>query len=805
MTPDNWKKVKTLFEAALEQKPSERATFLAQECPDERLRQEAEKLLDNHQEAGRFLSDPALSFRMPAQRPTPKGSSGVAVVSGQVWTQVASAETQDPLVGRQLGVYRLERRVGQGGMAAVYLAARADGEFRRHVAIKLILPGAGTDEVLNRFRRERQTLAGLDHPYIVKLLDGGSTPEGTPYLVMEYVEGSPIDEYCNRRGLSVDERLQLFAKVCGGVQYAHQKQVIHRDLKPSNILVTSDGVPKLLDFGIAKVLGPELPGQALVTQTGTRCMTPAYASPEQVRGRSVTAATDVYSLGVVLYELLAGRRPYLLKEDTPAELEQAIAEEEPEPPSKAVSGAEGQTGSDGPPATKTPELMSQVQEGEHNKLRRRLRGDLDTMVRKALRKEPERRYPSVQDLADDIQRHLHHFPVTARPSGLGYRASRQLRRHRGGIVAGVLMFLVLLGTAALTNWQGRREASIRQAGDQSEIARTVAGEARIKTASQEKSRLKTRHAVNAKALEAYLQGQRHLQRYGSGFGEAEAKTAISYFQQAVTEDASFAEPYVAMGVVYEGLMLPQNETIPLQRAAVEKALAIDPDLSEAHVVLGRVKFFFEWDFAGAEREFKWAIELNPNSAEAHAWLALYLETTGRTDEGRKEAQLAQRLDPLLYVKRLDLLSSDADGGIGFLRNYIRLNPRDGFAHLDLAECYAKKGMEKEHISQLEQVAILFGFPNSARHVERAYRAAGYRAALRAWAVELVSSGVHRPAMVAETYMQLGDKDAAFRWLERAYSERDGLLVHLESDPTWGPLRSDPRFADLVRRIGLPMR
>jgi serine/threonine protein kinase/tetratricopeptide (TPR) repeat protein len=790
MTPDNWKKVKALFEAALAKEPSARASYLAQTCPDEVLRQEVEKLLANHQEAGRFLSDPALNFRTPLLRATPaartpEGSPDVAGVSKQALTPVTSAETQDPLAGCQLGVYRLERRVGQGGMAAVYLAARADGEFRRQVAIKLILPGADRDEVLNRFRRERQTLADLDHPHIVKLLDGGSTPEGTPYLVMDYVEGSPIDEYCDRHRLSVDERLLLFSKVCGGVHYAHQKRVIHRDLKPSNILVTSDGVPKLLDFGIAKVLGPEFPGKAQDTQMGTQCMTRAYASPEQVGCKSVTYATDVYSLGVVLYELLTGRQPYLLKEDTPAELERAISEQEPEAPSRAVSRVKGQTECDDTAITKGPKQPS---EGEAEKWRRRLRGDLDAIVLKALRKEPERRYLSVQNLADDIQRHLNQLRVTARPARLGYRASRQLKRHRRKIVAGVPMFLVLIGAVAVTRWEARREASMRRASDQTHRASLG---------------LNTHHTVNAKALEDYLQGQRHLHRYGSGFGDAEAKTALSYFQQAVTEDASFAEPYVAMGDVYEGLMMPQNQTIPLERAAVEKALAIDPDLVEAHVVLGRVKLFFEWDFAGAEKEFKQAIELNPNSAEAHAWFALYLETTGRTDEGRKEAQLAQRLDPLVYVKRLDLLSSDADGGIGFLRNYIRLNPKDGFAHLDLAECYVKKGMEKEHIGELQQVAMLFGYPKSARHVEGAYKAAGYRAALRAWAVELVSNGVNSPAMVAETYMRLGDKDAAFRWLERAYSERDGLLVFLESDPAWDPLRADPRFAALVHRIGLP--
>ena len=287
------------------------------------------------------------------------------------------------MAGRRFGAYQLVRRVGEGGMAVVFLAVRADGEFRQQVTIKLVRPGLDSGEVLARFRNERQTLAGLDHPNIVKLLDGGSTQEGLPYLVMDYVEGSPIDEYCDSHRLSVEERLHLFATLCEAVHYAHQKRVIHRDLKPSNILVTVEGVPKLLDFGIAKVLEPTAEGPP-VTQTGTRCMTPAYASPEQVRSKSVTCASDIYSLGVVLYELLSGHRPYRLTQHTPAEMERAICEQEPETPSTAVSRVESDTSPDGRPVIKTPESVSQTREGQPDKLRRRLRGDLDNIVLKAL-------------------------------------------------------------------------------------------------------------------------------------------------------------------------------------------------------------------------------------------------------------------------------------------------------------------------------------------------------------------------------------------------------------------------------------
>ena len=460
MTPNNWDRAKELFEAALELDSSQRASFLVEHCREESLRQQVEKLLINYEEAGSFLDDPALNPRVPAPNGVVKAeASRLDSISVDLLVTPTSAEAEDPMVGRHLGDYKLIRRIGQGGMGAVFLASRADDEYRKQVAVKLVQPGLDSRDLLNRFRNERQTLAGLDHPNIVKLLDGGSTQEGLPFLVMDYVEGSPIDEYCNQHKLSVDERLHLFNKVCTAVQYAHQRMVIHRDLKPSNILVVADGSPKLLDFGIAKVLNPEPSAQGLlVTQTGTRCMTPAYASPEQMRAKQVTPATDIYSLGVVLYELLTGHRPYRLTQHTPAEMERAICEQEPETPSTAVSRVERDTSSDGRPITKIPESVSQTRERQLDKLRRRLRGDLDNIVLKALQKEPKRRYGSVEELAVDIDRHLHHLPVKARRSSLGYQSSKFFKRHRPGVFAGVLTLLVVLGAIVFSTWEARHAA-----------------------------------------------------------------------------------------------------------------------------------------------------------------------------------------------------------------------------------------------------------------------------------------------------------------------------------------------------------
>lgn len=440
--PDNWERAKQLFEAALDLDPTQRRAFLDKNCLDEQLKRGVEELLLNYERAGTFLNDPVISLKDVARRPAQSPADDLDATQ-------ATAEPQDYVTGRQFGAYKLIRRVGQGGMAAVYLAERADQQYQKQVAVKVVQPGTDRANLLERFRNERQTLATLDHPNIVKLLDGGSTPEGLPFLVMDYVDGCPIDEYCDRHKLCVDERLEVFTKVCAAVQYAHQKGVVHRDLKPGNIFVTADGTLKLLDFGIAKVLNPEPSFQPLATQTGLRCMTPAYASPEQMRGKSVTTATDIYSLGAVLYELLTGHRPYRLAQHTPAEIERAICEQEPETPSTVISRVETDTSSDGRPITKTPESVSETREGLPDKLRRRLRGDLDNIVLKALQKEPRRRYDSVAEFSQDIGRHLQHMPIRARPSTFGYRASKFVRRHKIEVSAAGIVLLVLAAAASL--------------------------------------------------------------------------------------------------------------------------------------------------------------------------------------------------------------------------------------------------------------------------------------------------------------------------------------------------------------------
>jgi len=357
----------------------------------------------------------------------------------QAAQQVAA---QEELSGKRIGAYQLLRLIGKGGMGKVYLAARADDLYQKQVAIKTVQAGLGQSRVaLVRFRSERQILANLDHPNIARLLDGGVTGDGLPYLVMEYVNGIRVDDYCRKNNLGTEQRLQLFCIICGAVEYAHQNLVIHRDLKPENILVTAEGVPKLLDFGIAKLLDTES-GEPAVTRATERIMTPEYASPEQVRGDQVTTSADVYGLGALLYELLAGKRPFQLKTTSPFEIVRIICEQDPPPPSVASA--------------------ANAQLAAHDAARR-LTGDLDNIVLMAMRKEPARRYVSVAALAADVKAYLTGYPVQARTATLQYRSGKFIRRHKAAVTAAAIVALALVGFSIGMGWLAKRATRERLA------------------------------------------------------------------------------------------------------------------------------------------------------------------------------------------------------------------------------------------------------------------------------------------------------------------------------------------------------
>ena len=363
--------------------------------------------------------------------------------------------------GGRLGPYRLIHEIGQGGMGTVYLGVRDDA-FQKRVAIKVLKRGMDTDSIVRRFRHERQILASLEHPFIASLLDGGSTPDGRPYFAMEYVDGQPIVAYCDRKGLDTAARLELFRHVCSAVQYAHQNLIVHRDIKPANVLVMGDGTPKLLDFGIAKLLNPELAGQTLApTVPGLQLMTPEYASPEQVRGEAVTTATDVYSLGVLLYELLAGRLPYRLTSRAPADIVRIVCESEPMRPSTAITtvdplpGGDAQPSADGQHDATTSSKSDRRVTVDVERLRRQLAGDLDNIILKALSKQPQRRYASVDQFSEDVRRHVMGLPVIARKDTWGYRTTKFVRRNRAVVGAIAATFAVLVAGIIGTTWQSR--------------------------------------------------------------------------------------------------------------------------------------------------------------------------------------------------------------------------------------------------------------------------------------------------------------------------------------------------------------
>ncbi len=444
MNPERLQQVQDLFVAASELPVADRSRFLDEQCgSDHELRRDVEGLLESLDETGRF---DRLALQVP---------------------KLAEEQAVAPLPpGTRIGAYRLVDEIGHGGMGSVYLAERADGQFEQRAALKLLRRDLDTEDARRRFLAERQILARVSHPNIARLLDGGVTPDARPYFVMEHVEGVAIDVYCDEHLLAISERLRLFRTVCSAVHYAHRHLIVHRDLKPSNVLVTADGTVKLVDFGIAKLLDAEsLDSSVPQTQTGLRMMTPEYASPEQVRGDPVTTASDVYQLGVLLFELLTGHRPYRLRRRSLLEMERVITETDPERPSTAIDRADADESIDAPLRV-TPELVSRARGTTIEKLRRRLSGDLDNIVLMAMRREPERRYESAQQLAEDVRRHQEAVPVIARPDTVGYLASRFIRRHKLGVATTAAGVLTAIGFAVVMGVQAERTARERDRAEQ---------------------------------------------------------------------------------------------------------------------------------------------------------------------------------------------------------------------------------------------------------------------------------------------------------------------------------------------------
>lgn len=509
MDASNWAKIKEILDLTFDVDRDARGAFLDTQVISAELRAEIESLLANEDKAEGLMEVPAVVFSRDFIE-------------------------DDALAGQEIGAYKVIGELGHGGMGAVYLAERADGKFTQRVALKLLKREMNTGAIRRRFRREREILASLDHPNIARLLDAGTTTDKIPFLAMEYVDGLPIDEYCDRNDLGLEERLRLFRKVCSVVDFAHRSLVIHRDLKPSNILVTADGTPKLLDFGISKIVTEETDTTATVTRLGV--MTPSYASPEQLRSESVTTAADIYSLGVILYQLLSGHRPFESKESDLKAILKAVTDIDPPLPSSIAHTETGPRASDW---RSSEDLPTQRQTGAVKALvtsprtvsikPQSLRGDLDNIVLKALKKEPERRYLSAESFSEDIRRHLAGLPVTARPDTFSYRAEKFVKRNSISVVAAGLVSIAIIGGVGATLWQ--------------------ANVARAERAKAEKRFNDVRKLANSYLFEVYpeienLEGSLKAR-------ETILKSALEYLDSLSTEVGSDLELQSELATAYE--------------------------------------------------------------------------------------------------------------------------------------------------------------------------------------------------------------------------------------------------------------
>ena len=730
-TPERWHRIKELFVEAQQRRITERSAFLRQQCgEDESLQSDVESLL--------------VAAESELQEPVTAGTA-------------AGPSRADPMIDRRIGPYKIIRQIGRGGMATVYVAARADEQFDKQVAIKILLPELESDELQIRFRNERQTLAKLDHPNIVKLLDGGTNEDGLPYLVMDYVEGTPVDQYCDRHKLSTEQRLNLFCQVCAAVHCAHQNLVVHRDLKPSNILVTADGVPKLLDFGISKVL--DSASALSITKTVTRRMTPAYASPEQVRGKHVTPATDIYSLGVVLYELLTGRRPYRLKQNTPAEMEHAICDQEPDKPSTAVTREEEGHRVDGVAVFMTPEVISALRKDQPETLRRRLMGDLDTIVLTALQKEPQRRYLSVEHLSGDIRRHLQRLPVTARRSTLVYRSSKFIRRHTTEVIASALIAVVTLGATSLVIRERRQamekaraELAIQRSHGRRSIAvlgfknlsgrpdttwlstalaemlttelsaggklRTIPGESvaetKISLGLPEEDtfspltlgkiykNLGSDYVVLGSYLDLADSGRRI--RVDLRVQDAALQETVASFTEAGTE-ANLPDLVTQAGATLRA-RLGMAGVSPAEAASIQASLPSNPESTRLYAEgLAKLRVF---DALGARDLLNQAIAANPSDALARSALATAWSALGYIGKAKEESRMALGLsrelgreDSLLVEARYEQAAGNSDKAIDLYKALFNFFPDSLEYGLDLAAAQTESSRGKDALATLQ--------------------------------------------------------------------------------------------------------
>jgi len=711
-----------IFEAAIERPPADRRLWLRDRCcTDQKVIEEVEALLAAHERAEGILDG-----------------------------NVASRDSvNDANHGRRIGAYRVLRELGRGGMGVVYLAERDDGQYQQRVAVKLLRASPDAEELRRRFLAERQILASLKHRGIAQLIDGGVTDGQLPFLVMEYVDGVPITTYCDRRKLGIDARLELFHDVCSAVHYAHQNLIIHRDIKPGNILVSPDGGVKLLDFGIAKLLNPALgPADQPLTRTELRAMTPEYASPEQVRGEVVTTASDVYALGVVLYELLSGRRPYYLTSASPQELTEVVCSRIPERPSSVVTRPVPNAASDS--ADATPDVMARARGVSVERLRHLLSGDLDAIVMMALRKEATDRYGSVDLLWEDLQRYLDGLPVHAHRGSRLYRARKFLGRHRVESAAAALVAVSLAVGAGVAVRQAtfaarerdRAEHALSDAQQALSQSETVTGflvglfdatTPRADTSALTAPELLRRGAtqiealrgqplVQARMLEAMARVQMTMAEY------PDARAALERSLALRVEHLGPTHAEVAGTLFYLGEVLRRTGQYARADSVTRRALAIrtavlgsrHPATAEALAQLAVIAVYL-MDVRGAEEMSRRALEIRrevlpaddpriaaslelhstqlrrlgrPSEAEAELREAIMIDQAAGGPRNAEAAYLQLRLAELILETRGDTARAESltRSALAVTRaSFGDHHPRTGWAMGDLADLLRKRG------------------------------------------------------------------------------------------------------------------
>ena len=816
-----WPEIKALFESALELKDGDRERFLSRECgPNQELRREVEALLHSYDETGDFLETPLASVKSLLQ------------------TESLSPAVDYRQAGRRIGAYRLEREIGRGGMGAVYLATRADSEFDQRVAIKLIRDGSENDFAIRRFRHERQILARLENAYIARLIDGGTTETGSPYFVMEFVEGQAVNQYCETNSVTTRDRLNLFLKICSAVQYAHERNIIHRDLKPGNILVKKDGTPKLLDFGIAKLLGAEASGNNQEhTIQGFRMVTPAYGSPEQLRGDPATVRSDIYSLGVVLYELLCGERPNL-------------------------------------GTFQRNNCNSERTQEAH------LSAHLQAIVFSSIRLDPAERYPSVEAFAADIRRYLNGAPplvaspasfetedaaerislailpfrivgdqIDSKPflaSGItealitrlsrierlsipstssvlkyadgieAVRAARELRVkyilegsiHNFGesVRASVQLVFAEAGIAVWAAQIDNAEKDLLKLEDS--IAEQVASAVVPHLTGEERAELSRSGTTSSPAHEAYLRGRWHWSQT-SGNQEHLAK-ALLCFMEAIAIDPKYARAHAGVADYYLRLGLwgglPPSESFAAAIHSARTAVELEPALGEAHASLAFSAWAYLRDEEMAEKHFNLATIRNPYYASAHHWFGLFNSARNRPELAIANLERAQKVDPnsAIIAAALGSVYYNArqfDTALRLLLGAARELPKSAVIQEILTWCHLRTGAFAKAV-ETGRRAVELGDRSSAAlsalaHAEAAAGNPGTAAALRdeieALAKKRYVSGYDR----ASAFLATGQNQEALRCLEQALIDRDWWLCWIAVDMRWDPLRHEPRFKRLI--------